>query len=155
MQRFTVNNELELELSDSFEQMSDAQLLRMFKNTANKKGFYSAQEHIAVAVCWTKPSLISAIADAGGVASGAEASFRERLRDYEPGEETKCRLCGKKAFRKAYSYTADAEDVRQTGELTVIKHKKRFYAVYVVSRAEDAGKNDSLIADIYEKMTLV
>ena len=66
-----------------------------------------------------------------------------------------CRICGKKAFRKAYSYTADAEDVRQTGELTVIKHKKRFYAVYVVSRAEDAGKNDSLIADIYEKMTLV
>ncbi len=155
MQAFTVNGELELELDDSFEQMSEAQLKKMFTNTENKTGFYSADEHIALAVCWTEPTVLALIADAKGVAGRAEMSFRERLRDYDPGEESVCRLCGKKAFRKAYSYTADDEDIRQDGELTVVKHKKRFYAVYAAARAENAEANERLLADIYEKMTLV
>ena len=71
------------------------------------------------------------------VISGSLSNMENNLKDYQHLEEYESTIFGESSITESFSYTANDQDVKQYGELSVFKYKKAFYVVYCISRLDD------------------
>ena len=137
MNKVTFNNLISLECPEGFNQLTDAENQRYFSCDLLRLSFQNKDKHILLSLSKTKNSLIGWLTSASSVAHGSLANMSNNLKDYQFIEEYESTVFAKQAVTECFSYSANDQDVKQYGELTVFKVKNAFYVIYCLCRLED------------------
>ena len=79
--------------------------------------------------------------------------MRSRLKDYRRLERFDADMLGKPAKGIRFSYSATDKDVKQYGEMRVVKIKRRFYVTYCLCRLEGQEENGPAFQRFQESLS--
>lgn len=134
MKQATVNNELTLTYPDSYEEMSEEELVRYFKSAQNRWGVYDAERHVILTVSWSKAGFFSFMSDAESMLIGVEASLKRNLINYRRKEAFKTKIAKQKGYGIRFEYRVNNANIYQIGDLRAIKYKGKYYALQYIGR---------------------
>ena len=139
MNNVKINNEIDLTYPDGFNEMSEQELTRYFGKPDNRWGVYDAPNHIVLSVAWTKAGFFSFLADEESFLIGLESRMRRSLLNYQRLGMYKTKLePKKKAIGIRFEYRVNDAVTIQVCDLFTFKHKKKYYAIYYITRQQNA-----------------
>ena len=141
MNKETFNDLINLEYPDDFKKLSDKENERYFTGDLLRISFHNEQKHILMSLSKSKDSFINRLVNAVTVISGALSNLEKNLKEYKLLEDYESTIFDKPAITACFSYTANNENIKQYGELSVFKEKKAFYIIYCLCRFEDKDES--------------
>ena len=148
------NGNVYMEYPDDFYEMSTDEIRKYFGGDMLRMGVRNVEKHVILSVGKTKDSFLTLLTDSKSILSGAENAFTKCLKGYEKIEEFEADILGKagKGIRFAYTAKDKDKDVRQFGEMAVVKSKRCFYVVYCLARFSDVEENKERFAAFRESL---
>ncbi len=137
MNKVTFNNSIELESPDGFNQLSDIENQKYFTGNLLRLSFHNPEKHILLSLSKSKDSFLNRFFSVESVAANVLTNLENNLKDYQYIEQYSASMCDKPSLIGCFSYTANDENIKQYGELTIFKIKKSIYSIYCVSRLDD------------------
>ena len=141
MEKYIINNELEMEVPEGFHVMTDDETDRFFGTHQNRWGVYDPDRHMMFSVGWTeKLGLKSLLVDAKSIISGYHRRLKGRLSDYKKTDRFSPEILGQNGEEIDYEYRADGTDIYQCGKMLSVKVNKRCYIIDCIRRKEGPGE---------------
>ena len=137
MKKATFNDLISLEYPEEFDELSETENQKYFTGNLMRLSFLNKERHILLSLSKSKDSFMNRFVSVAAVISGSLSNMENNLKDYQHLEEYESTIFGEPSITESFSYTANDQDVKQYGELSVFKYKKAFYVVYCISRLED------------------
>ena len=134
MKQATVNNELTLTYPDTYQEMSEEELLRYYRTAENRWGVYDQERHVILSVSWKKAGILSFFTDAESMMIGVEAQLKRSLINYRRKDAFKTRIAKQKGFGIRFEYRTNGANIYQIGDIRSIKHKGKFYSLQYIGR---------------------
>lgn len=150
-----INNEFDLTYPDGFEEMNEAALTRHFGSAENRWGAYEAAQHIILSVSWAKASFMKTLGDADVYLSGLEARLRRSLVNYQRVTDYQMKIGKQKAYGIRFEYRVNDSVNIHVGDIVVFKHKKKYYAVYYITRKKNAASSRPAFQETLQSITLI
>ena len=141
MKKATFNNLINLEYPEEFNELSDKENEKYFTGNLLRLSFINKEKHILLSLSKSKDAFLNRFVGIAAVISSSLSNLENNLKDYQHIEEFESTIFNQPSITECFTYTANDEDVKQYGELSVFKFQKAFYVVYCISRLED--KEDS------------
>ena len=155
MNSVKVNNELNLTYPDNFKEMSDVELARYFGSPTNRWGVYDTDKHVILSVGWTKPGFFKSMGDAESAMIGAQSRLRKSLLNFQLIGSYKMSLAKKKKVAAIrFEYRVNAKKLVQVADLIIVKHKKKFYSLYYITRKANAPEERQVLREILDSVTI-
>ena len=133
----TFNNLINLEYPEGYKELTLIENKKYFSGNLLRITFHNEEKHILLSLSKGNDSFINRFISVATVVSGSLSNLSKNLKDYEFIEQFESSICGKDAIHECFSYTANDEDIKQYGELSVFKMNKAFYVVYCICRYSD------------------
>ena len=154
MYNVKINNEIDLTYPESFVEMSEEELTRHFGKPDNRWGAFDADQHIILSFSWAKSSFVKTLGDADLYLSEIEARLRRGLVNYQRVLSFNTKVGGKKAFGIRFEYRVNDSVNIHVGDLVVFKYKKKYYAVYFITRKKNAASSRPAFQEMLQSITL-
>ena len=151
MKNTVFDGNVSVEFPDDFREMSEEEVGKYFGGGLPRLGVINPDKHVIMSISRTNDSFLGLIASSSSVLSGAERSL-SRLKDYRCLERLDSTLLGKPAKAIRFRYAASDKGTQQYGEMRVVKHKRRFYISYCLSRLEGKDENEQTFIQFNESI---
>ena len=149
----TFNDFINLEYPEGFKILSDEENKKYFTGDLLRLSFQNSEKHILLSLSKSKDKFIHRFITVSAMIDGSLSNLENNLKDYEFIEEYETSILGQVALTDCFSYTANDQDVKQYGELSIFKVKKAFYVVYCISRLEDKEESKELFKQFKDSFT--
>ena len=153
MKKAIFNNLINLEYPEDFEELSEIENQKYFMGNLLRLSFINKERHILLSLSKSKDSFMNRFIGIAAVISSSLSNMENNLKDYQHLEEYESNIFEEPSITECFSYTANDEDVKQYGELSVFKFKKAFYVVYCISRLEDKEETKELFKQFKDSFT--
>ena len=153
MKKAIFNNLINLEYPEDFEELSEIENQKYFMGNLLRLSFINKERHILLSLSKSKDSFMNRFIGIAAVISSSLSNMENNLKDYQHLEEYESSIFEEPSITECFSYTANDEDVKQYGELSVFKFKKAFYVVYCISRLEDKEETKELFKRFKDSFT--
>ncbi len=154
MNNVKINNELNLNYPDGFNEMGEVELAKYFGTPNNRWGVHEPDKHIILSVYWSKRRFLNMMTDAESVMIGAEARLKRSLINYQRIASYNMKIAKKKAKCVRFEYRVNDKKLVQVADLIIFKHKKQFYSIYFISRKSNAAEVRREFKDVIDSITI-
>ena len=148
MKQVIFNNQISLECPDDFKEMSDEENHKYFSDNLLRLSLHNKEKHIILSLSKSKESFLYRLISVSKVISDAISNLRKNLKDYKHIDEYNTTIFDKPAITVCFSYTANDENIKQYGELSVFKIKNAFYALHFIGRLDDEEECKMLFKEV-------
>ena len=153
MKREKINGEIGLEYPESYGDMSAEELTRYFSSPDNRWGAYDAERHIILSVAWAKRGFFGMLTDTESFLYGLESRMRRNLVNYQQICRIKTKLGKIQAHGVRFEYRVNDACRVHVADLVAFRYKKRYYAIYFVSRKTNAASSRLEFSEILKSVT--
>ena len=153
MNNVKINNELNLAYPESFNEMGEEELSRYFGSPDNRWGAYDAERHIILSVAWAKRGFFGMLTDTESFLYGLESRMRRNLVNYQQICRIKTKLGKIQAHGVRFEYRVNDACRVHVADLVAFRYKKRYYAIYFVSRKTNAASSRLEFSEILKSVT--
>lgn len=141
MNNVKINNEINMTYPDGFKEMGEEELKKHFGSTVDRWGAFDPAKHIILSVGWKKAGFFGFMKDAETYRIELESRLSRGLLNYQRIGAFKTKIASKtKAEGIRFEYRVNDSVNVHAGDVFVFKYKKRFYAVYFITRKNHAAE---------------
>ena len=156
MKNIRINNEIDLNYPDGFNEMSEEELARYFGTPADRWGVFDPVSHTVLSVHWEKAKFYRKLCDAEWYLIDIEGRLRKKLVNYQRSTSYKVDIQKKKKKGQAirFEYRVNDSVSIHVCDLVVFTHKKNIYFIYYITRQGNAAQTIPAFEEVLKSLAL-
>lgn len=150
----TFNNLINFEYPDDFVKLSDSENEKYFSGDLLRVSFNNTEKHALVSLSKTKDSFLNRLVGVASVIAGSLSNMEKNLKEFKVIEECESNICDRPTITECFSYTANDQNIKQYGEMSVFKYKSAFFIIYCICRFEDKESSKTIFKEFKDSFSL-